>query len=131
MGCPKVTIVFLSDRSARPFGTKKVPKSIRQIMPVNILRYIVKSPFLEIRASKFIYPRNSVRVIEKHARYQTASKSTAEKMRHFNDLNRLCIFLKQRLYRRVTLPWQRRRIRDAKFQGSTGVANAIRRERGC
>jgi hypothetical protein len=35
--------------SARPFGTKKIPNSIRQIMPVNILRYIVKSPFLEIR----------------------------------------------------------------------------------
>ena len=41
-----VTIVFLSDSSARPIGTKKIPKSTRQIMPVNILRYIVKSPFL-------------------------------------------------------------------------------------
>jgi hypothetical protein len=30
---------------------KQGPNSIRQIMPVNILRYMFKSPFLEIRAS--------------------------------------------------------------------------------
>jgi hypothetical protein len=51
-GSLTLTIVFSSDSSARTFGTKKVPpNSVRQIMPVNILRYIVKSSFLEMEFS--------------------------------------------------------------------------------
>src|SRR5260370_38812731 len=78
MGCLTVTIVFLSDSSARPLGTKTVPNSIRPIMPVNILRYIVESPLLEIRASKFLSPRNSVHGIGRHAWDQTAWGATAQ-----------------------------------------------------
>src|ERR1700674_206359 len=92
MGWLTVTIVFLSDASARPFGTKKVPNSIRQIMPVNILRYMVKSPFLDIRAAKFITPRNLVREIEKHSGCQTASKTTAGKATSFQCLKPVAHF---------------------------------------
>src|SRR6266446_8108314 len=88
-----VTIVFSSDSSARTFGTKKVPpNSVRQMMPVNILRYIVKSPFLEIRASKLISSRNLVHEIERHSQYQTAWKTTARKASSFSDLSRLVFF---------------------------------------
>src|SRR5437870_10152712 len=89
-----VTIVFSSDSSARTFGTKKAPpNSVRQMMPVNILRYIVKSPFLEIRASKLISSRNLVHEIERHSQYQTEWKTTARKANSFSDLSRL-VFLK-------------------------------------
>src|SRR5258707_1063558 len=106
MGWLTVTIVFLSDASARPFGTKKVPNSIKQIMPVNILRYMVKSPFLEIRAAKFITSRNLVREIEGHSGCQTASKTTARKERHFNDLSRLRIFRKRLIRGPESVQWQ-------------------------
>src|SRR5216684_4504724 len=88
-----VTIVFSSDSSARTFGTKKVaPSSVRQMMPVNILRYIVKSPFIEIRASKFISSRNLVHKIERHSQYQTVWKTTARKGNTFSDLSWLVFF---------------------------------------
>src|SRR5207253_11385672 len=97
-----VTIVFSSDSSARTFGTKKVPpNSVRQMMPVNILRYIVKSPFLEIRASKLISSRNLVHEIERHSQYQTAWKTTARKANSFSDLSRL-VFFKPQLHRRAS-----------------------------
>src|SRR5260370_223799 len=89
MGSLTVTMVFLFDSSARPLGTKKVPpNSIRQIIPLNILRYIVKSPFLEIRASKFILPRNLVRDMERHSQYQTAWETIVRKGNIFSDLSR-------------------------------------------
>src|SRR5216683_1399051 len=102
MGSLTVIIVFLSNSSARTFGTKKVaPNSIRQIMPADILRYMFKSPYLR-SAPKFISPRYFVREIERHSQYQTVSKMTACKERYFSELRRLVLFFKSRLYRHTS-----------------------------
>jgi len=45
MGWLIVTIVFLICHVGPTYLDKKVPNSIRQIIPVNSLRYIVESPF--------------------------------------------------------------------------------------
>src|SRR6266446_8444803 len=104
MGSLTVMIVFLSDSSARTFGTKKVaPNSIRQIMPVNILRYMFKSPFKR-SAPKFISPRYFVREIERHSQYQTVSKRIARKERYFSHLRRPGFFVTAALAPRVRHP---------------------------
>src|SRR5229473_3509160 len=102
MGSLTVTIVFSSDSSARTFGTKKVaPNSIRQIMPVNILRYMFKSPFKR-SAPKFISPRHFVREIERHSPYQTASKEDCLQGTLFQRLTPTGLFFQPRLFRRAS-----------------------------
>src|SRR5229473_4087105 len=118
MGSLTVTMVFLSDTSARTLGTKKVPpNSIRHIMPLNILRYIVKSPFLVIRASKFLSPRNLVHEIESHSRYQTARGTIARKDCIFSDLGRSRSFSQRASLGGASVAWHGVRLADAILEG--------------
>src|SRR5437773_8649867 len=73
-----------------------------QIMPVSILRYIVKSPFLVIRALKFMLSRNSVRDIERHSSYQTAWGDDCQEGEHFQSLSPAGSFFKPQLCHRAS-----------------------------
>src|SRR5260370_36983026 len=98
------TIVLLSLASARPFGIRKVPPiTIRQIMPVNSLRYMFKSPFLEIRASNSYHRGIQFREIERHSCYQTTWKRIARKVNTFSDLGGWHNFGKERTS--AARPW--------------------------
>src|SRR2546429_6915950 len=73
-----------------------------QIMPVSILQYIVKSPFLVIRALKFMLSRNSVRDIERHSSYQTAWGDDCQEGEHFQSLSPAGSFFKPQLCHRAS-----------------------------